>query len=112
LHQQNNSDVGQEKHKSNSIAWSEVGGNLEGQSLLAVHLLVTKGWYLDGYANQRKHAGVDLFVEEGEVVVELFGDGEVEEDVEAAHGEVVDEAQEVDGEGERGADGDCGAGDF
>jgi hypothetical protein len=106
------SNVDQEKYEGNYVAWNEIRRNLEEQCFLSVNFFCAQRRNRDGNSHERENARVDLFVEEGEVVVELFGDGEVEEDVEAAHGEVVDEAQEVDGEGERGADGDCGAGDI
>ena len=41
----------------------------------------------------------------------MFGYSEVQEDVEAGHGEVVEEAQEVDEEGERRGDSGDRAGD-
>jgi hypothetical protein len=66
---------------------------------------------LDVDANQGEKACVGLLVDEGEVVEELFWDGEVEEDVEAAHGEIIEESKEVDGEGEGGSYCGCGVGD-
>ena len=44
-------------------------------------------------------------------MIELLGQLEVEEHVEAAHGEVVDESEAVDGEGHGGGDVGHGGGD-
>ena len=45
-----------------------------------------------------------MLVDEGEIVVDGLGDGEVEEDIDTAEGEVVEEAKEVDAYGGRGGD--------
>ena len=56
---------------------------------------------------QLQNAPIELVIDKGEVAIELFGNSEVQKDVEAGHGEVVEKAQEVDEEGEgRGDSGD------
>ena len=46
-----------------------------------------------------KDVFVHGFVDLGEAEVDVLGDGEVEEDVEAAEAEVVEETEEVDADG-------------
>ena len=52
-----------------------------------------------------KDVFVHGFVDLGEAEVDVLGDGEVEEDVEAAEAEVVEETEEVDADG--GGRGHC-----
>ena len=50
-------------------------------------------------AKEAKEVAIETIEDDVEVGVDVLGDGEVEENVEAGEGEEVDEADEVDGEG-------------
>ena len=69
------------------------------------YLLITFGKCLELDAKKNENRFIDLLVDEWKIAVDGLRDGEVEEDIDAAEGEVVEEAEEVDADGARG--GDC-----
>ena len=62
-------------------------------------LLITFGKFLELNAKKNENGFIDLLVDEWKIVVDTLGDGKVEEDIDAAEGEVVEEAKEVDADG-------------
>ena len=63
------------------------------------YLLITFGKCLELDAKKNENRFIDLLVDEWKIAVDGLRDGEVEEDIDAAEGEVVEEAEEVDAGG-------------
>ena len=64
--------------------------------------------YIDPH--ELEYISVDLLVSVCQIVIYMLGDGEVEEDVKTAEGEVVEKAEEIDAEGNAGQQGGNEAG--
>ena len=65
-------------------------------------LLITKNRVIYIYPNELEDASIDLRVGICQIVVDVLRNGEVEEDVKAAEGEIVEKAEEIDAEGHAG----------
>ena len=77
------------------MAREEVRSHTEEPSPLVVNLLVANRGKVYVNSEDGKEVFVHGFVDLGETEIDVLGDGEVEENIEAAEGEVVEEAEEV-----------------
>ena len=78
------------------MAWRNVRGNSKESSSLGADHLVAVGFYFDMNAEHLKDVWINMLKYDWEILVNVLRDPKVEKDVETAHGEVVEEAQEVD----------------
>ena len=66
------------------------------------YLLITERRVVYIDPHELEYISVDLLVSVCQIVIYMLGDGEVEEDVKTAEGEVVEKAEEIDAEGNAG----------
>ena len=113
VEQQNKTNVGSYKQEANCVAASHVGADSKIGSSFAVDSFLTVRLNDHFHSKQVENVFVELLISQRKVVKDPGRNFDVEENVETGHGEVVDEAEEVNADRNRRDEGRhfcCGTG--
>lgn len=101
MEEKNEYNIANHEEKRGEMGGRDVRWHSKKPSSFWTDHLVAKGFYFDVNAKHSKYICVNLLEHNWEVVIDVFRNLKVEKDIKAAHGKVVEEAQEIDADWER-----------